>query len=77
VSRTSGARFPDPSDSVGATPTYWEVSVPVVTMHVFRVEADDREEATERAIRRYKDNLDADSLGTPYIDYDILDAEEV
>jgi hypothetical protein len=75
MSRTSGARFPDPDDKP-ATLKRYSVAVPVTTIHYIDVEAIDAEEAEAQAIEAWRrgDDFDTDK---PLIDFDDINVTEV
>lgn len=77
MSRTSGARFPDPPDGNGSPPQRWLVRVPVVTTYTYIVEANDRSEAETKAIGQWERRGPYESADLPVVDLDIIESEEL
>lgn len=78
MSRISGARFSEEDDSgVGVEPTRWKVGIPVVRYEYYIVEAEDADEAEEKALRHRKDAGQVSSFGPAQIDYDDISREEI
>lgn len=68
MSRTSGARFPDPPEGHEATMKRYRVTLTVVQELVFEVNEFDADDAEESARLAYRHGQEPTESCTPYVD---------